>query len=307
MKYLKEVIYLFKNAGFSIALTYIIYRLKLKLQNTKYSSNRRNRQTSRMQKINEHLFNMNHKVVEINNKRLLEIIEKENTIYVRPFSSDRRVSYQIFDCHEYLPVVKIFDQLFSHPPQLIFDLGANIGLTSVYFSKFYPKSTIVAIEPFPDNAELAQINMAKNNFFNFKIIKGGIWNKNTNLSLNRNFRDGKEWSINLTENILGEIKGYSLSDIFETYNQPIDILKIDIEGAERELFSEISYSSRFLPKVKIIAIEIHDEFNCRQMIYDAFRKSNFIYYESGETTIGINKQYINLDSELFNSQIEKVH
>lgn len=143
--------------------------------------------------------------------------------------------------------------------------------------------------------------MAKNNVGKYKILEGGIWNKNANLSLNRDFRDGKEWSINLTENVKGEIKGYSLSGLLETYNQPVDILKIDIEGGEKALFEDQDYSTSFLRKVKIIAIEIHDEFDCREMIYGALKKSNFIYYESGETTIGINKHYLVFDGDLTES------
>jgi hypothetical protein len=51
--------------------------------------------------------------------------------------------------------------------------------------------------------------------------------------------------------------------------------------------SDVSY----LSKTKCVAIEIHDEFNCRQEIYNLLEKYNFEYFNSGELTIGIN-QYL---------------
>ena len=127
-------------------------------------------------------------------------------------------------------------------------------------------------------------------------MHGGVWNKNTPLLINRNFRDGKEWSIRLIENVEennNTISGFCLSSIINKMPTMIDILKIDIEGAEKELFNDETYVASFLQKVKCIAIEIHDEFNCRNNIYQLLQKNNFFHFNSNELTIGLNKSYCN--------------
>jgi len=72
----------------------------------------------------------------------------------------------------------------------------------------------------------------------------------------------------------------------------IDILKIDVEGAEKVLFEDIKYATQFLKKVKFIAIEIHDELDLRTKIYHAFRINNYFYYNSGELTIAVNRSFM---------------
>lgn len=297
MKYLKEIIYLCKNAGFANAFVYIGYRLKLKWHDSKFATKLREQQKLRLEKISEHLFIFNNNKVTIEGRTLIEFKDKNRTFYIRPFSSDRKVCFQIFHRDEYKSLVNIYNQLFAGPAQLIIDLGANIGLTSIYLSEFYPNASIVAIEPFLESADIAEINLSRHQT-KFKIIRGGAWNKNTSLSLKRDFRDGKEWSINLFENINGDIKGYSLFELLNQYKQNIDILKIDIEGGEKILFEDECYVNSFLKNVKCIAIEIHDEFECRETIYKFLKQNGFIYFESGETTIGINKNFINYSGDL---------
>jgi FkbM family methyltransferase len=193
---------------------------------------------------------------------------------------------------DYSVVKDIYKQLFVGEPKLIIDLGANIGLTSVYFSKSYDAAVIHAVEPFEDNAAMAKLNMQRNHVKDFRVIKGGIWSHNCMLSLDKEFRDGKEWSIRLVEDTGGNIRGICLDEMLSSYQQPIDILKMDIEGAEKRLFADPIYAGAFLKRVKCLAIEIHDEFDCRQIIYDALAGNGFFYYEVKDMTIAINKNYL---------------
>ena len=68
-------------------------------------------------------------------------------------------------------------------------------------------------------------------------------------------------------------------------------MKIDIEGAERFIFDNNNDLS-FLKKTKIIAIEIHDEYNIREEIISILKENQFLLLESGELTIGINKSLL---------------
>jgi hypothetical protein len=69
--------------------------------------------------------------------------------------------------------------------------------------------------------------------------------------------------------------------------EKIDILKLDIEGAEKEIFSD-GYED-WLGKVNIIIIELHDWYRpgCSEAVYSALNKYKFISYKKGENTIFI--------------------
>ena len=65
----------------------------------------------------------------------------------------------------------------------------------------------------------------------------------------------------------------------------IDILKLDIEGSEKEVFSN-DYED-WLSKVNILIIELHDRMKpgCSEAFYSAINQYNFIKINSGENII----------------------
>ena len=113
--------------------------------------------------------------------------------------------------------------------------------------------------------------------------------KDKTFEITRDFRDGRDWSIATKETEDGAIKGITVSEIIEENKlEYITLLKIDIEGAERFILRE-GADLTFLKLTQIIALEIHDEFNIRDGIYELLINNNFFLLESGELTIGINK------------------
>jgi hypothetical protein len=92
---------------------------------------------------------------------------------------------------------------------------------------------------------------------------------------------------------VGDLKAFSIQYLTEIHQfENIDILKIDIEGSEREVLTASTADVSYLSKTKCVAIEIHDEFDCRKEIYAILDRYNFSYFESGELTIGINQNLI---------------
>ena len=71
--------------------------------------------------------------------------------------------------------------------------------------------------------------------------------------------EAESWSYRVeTADDPGGVRAYSLDELLDTYSiSQIDMLKLDIEGAERLLFG--SNYERWLPRVKAIAVEIHGE------------------------------------------------
>jgi len=66
---------------------------------------------------------------------------------------------------------------------------------------------------------------------------------------------------------------------------------MDIEGSEKEVFTNPNSDVSFLAITKCIAIEIHDEFDCREAIYEILTKYGFLLFNSGELTIGVNTNW----------------
>lgn len=220
----------------------------------------------------------------------------ETTIKLRKRpSSDFNVFAQVYQYLEYKPLVETFQKHFPNCKKLnIIDAGSNIGLTSVYLSKDFPDSNFIVIEPDGSNFESVSYNLETNRVKNVVKIKGGLWSKNTNLKIVNDFRDKNDWSIRVEEiNEEADLKAFSISYLIQEYNfETIDILKIDIEGSEKEVFTSSNSDVSFLAKTKCIAVEIHDEFDCRDEIYAILTKYNFKYFDSGELTIGINQSLL---------------
>jgi FkbM family methyltransferase len=140
-------------------------------------------------------------------------------------------------------------------PEVIIDGGANIGLASIALKNLYPQAKIIAIEP--DTENFAQLNKNLQPYNNIHTIQAGLWNKRAILKVSDKYSVGK-WGM-VTEEVEemspSTIATITIGEIMEKYQLIyIDLLKLDIETAERELFS--SDYEDWLPKIKVIVIEL---------------------------------------------------
>lgn len=295
MKSVSEFKFLWRECGLSCAIFYLRYKIDLAIQRSGSRLRRNKRREDKLDKIFSALFMQAHSTTVLDGKKYIRVSDAllPQPLYLRPYSSDRSVFLQVLVNKEYKCVADIFNQFFRQPARNIVDCGSNIGLTSIYFSQCYPGARFVSVEPVKENLETLKLNFAAAGMTNFRIVEGGVWNEDGMLMLNDTFRDGKEWSYNLREAKSSEsgIQAYSLLKIVSEFGEPVDILKIDVEGAEKVLFADARYAGSFLGKVKCIAMEIHDEFGCREQIYDMLAKANFFYYDIKDMTIAINRSY----------------
>ena len=138
-------------------------------------------------------------------------------------------------------------------PKVIFDLGANIGLASVYFSNRYPEAKVLAVEPDRSNFGLLVTNTA--GYPGVTPLLGAVWDKDIEL---KTLDVGLgHWGFMTSESGVGAAcRGYSMSTLMDMAGvDHIDILKIDIEGAEKEVFEN---PHTWLPRVGYLVIEMHD-------------------------------------------------
>lgn len=208
--------------------------------------------------------------------------------------SDYEVFKQIFNFEEYKLILSLLhnNPSLNKVEKIFIDAGANIGYTTVYFSQLYNFDKMYVIEPSLDNVNILKQNIDKlDNFKDIIVYQKALANKeNVTFKLDSNFRDQKDWSISTVEDPNGNVEGITIGEIIKHNDlKNITLLKIDIEGAERFIFTKENDLS-FLNIVKILAIEIHDEYNIREEIYELLIKNNFTIFESGELTIAINKK-----------------
>lgn len=212
---------------------------------------------------------------------------------LRKNSSDISVFYQVIIHAEYFPVVELIKKYGLRIDNIV-DCGANVGLAAVYFNSFFTDAKIVSVEASDVNFQLL-----KNNVCHFdKIIPlhKAIWKNSGTVCIDTNFRDKLQWSYSVTDTNNDESEQVSSITINELMQEndmtSIDLLKVDIEGGEKEIFTNIE-SCKFLEVTKIIAIEIHDEFDIRSKIEKVLLHYGFFSVISGETNLAINMNLFN--------------
>jgi FkbM family methyltransferase len=143
----------------------------------------------------------------------------------------------------------------------IIDLGANIGLTSLYLTARYPACRILAVEPNPSSYSLLNVNLGELiRLGRGRILKAAVWDRSEELVPAGSSND--EHHSAFAVRAAGEvdrtekrISGYTLQQVLDYSGfDRCDLLKVDIEGSETRLFSG---NVDWLQKVGSIAIEFH--------------------------------------------------
>lgn len=211
--------------------------------------------------------------------------------YSRVTSSDSMVFSQVIVNEEYKALTDVFLS-YNQPLKSFLDLGSNIGLASLYIKKSFPDCTVVAVEPDAGNFNMLQKNFELNKLTNVFPLNAGVGKKDCFLKKDEGIRDGKEWSFSFTEvDYPTDIPSYSISTLLNKFSiNEIDAIKIDVEGAEKEIFAADADIS-FLDKVKVLAVEIHDEFEVRNDIYEILKNKNFLIFNTAETTLAVKKDF----------------
>lgn len=174
---------------------------------------------------------------------------------------------------------------FDVSPRVIIDAGANVGMATLYFAAKYPQARIVAIEPESSNFEILCRNCG--NLPNVSLIKAALWPYHGPLTIQNS--NVQKWAFSVVEKDgldggEGSVAAITIPEILRQLSvDKIDLLKLDIEGAELELFA--CGSDVWLDHVRLLVIELHDRFRpgCAQALYTAINGRPFIQEIKGET------------------------
>ncbi|MDD5260572.1 MAG: FkbM family methyltransferase [Methylacidiphilales bacterium] len=171
----------------------------------------------------------------------------------------------------------------------IIDGGANIGDETARFRLHHPASIIVAIEP-----EESNFFILKKNFGavpGIHLLKGGLWSSKCHLQVIPPI-DGNPESFSVAETQASEnsVDAYSIDSIMDMMGWgEIDILKLDIEGSEYELFTKNCL--KWIDKINALIFEVPDSDRpgTTQEIYRALGDRAYDTYLCGENIILIKR------------------
>jgi len=154
---------------------------------------------------------------------------------------------------------------------IIYDIGANIGVSTLYFAKQYPNAKIKAYEADKDIFEVLKENMSF--YKNVEVFNKAAWIRKETLKFNQ---EGSDCGAICNEGD-ATVEGIRLFDILRDEKE-IDLLKMDIEGAENRVFFDIV---DILEIVENLIIEFHykkiEEENLSEVL-SSLQTKGFVYY-----------------------------
>jgi FkbM family methyltransferase len=163
---------------------------------------------------------------------------------------------------------------------VILDCGANIGVSAIYFKRLYPAARVTCFEPSRPVFQVLSRNIQTFGLNDVTLLERGVWNSETEL----HFQEDKQSTGGRLIPVAGESLGsvVRVVRLRDYMDQHIDLLKIDIEGAEAVVIPDISDR---LANVDNIFVEFHSRLNEPQtlaQITGVLTRNGFrIYMETG--------------------------
>ena len=158
----------------------------------------------------------------------------------------------------------------------IIDCGAHIGMSVLNFKQQYPDAEIMAFEPDETNFKLLQTNVKEWGFDNIQLFQNPVWNAEEEIIFEASGAMGGKIT-NSKEQISSSIKLKSVR-LANLLNREIDLLKIDIEGAEYEVLVDCQDK---LQLVSNLFVEFHSTFEDKFKLIEILailNKAGFDFY-----------------------------
>lgn len=227
------------------------------------------------QKIYHYFKNAEWRCSKKNELKRIEQIPRYTEAYTNILGEKIKIvdsSSFLFMYHEIFET-QIYKFLSSNSKPYIIDCGANIGLSVIYFKKLFPDSRIMAFEPDPKIFAVLKENIEAFNFRDINLVQKGLTNSEGEFLFFMQGADGgritnkSDGNKNTTHIKTTRLKNF--------LTEPVDLLKIDIEGKETEVLLDCV---DVLDNVKNIFVEYHSFINQKQKLgtlLDLLIKSGF--------------------------------
>jgi FkbM family methyltransferase len=136
-------------------------------------------------------------------------------------------------------------------PKFIVDAGAHIGLSARVFAARFPDAKIYCLEVDEQNAAMAVRNTRA--YPNIHVLRAGLWSGASTIAISN--PAAATWSFRVHQSSTG-IPAFGVHDLMRKFEIPtIDLLKIDVEGAEVDV---LETAPVWIDRVGVMVIELHD-------------------------------------------------
>ncbi len=170
------------------------------------------------------------------------------TIWCRSGLADLGVVYDTFAGRYHLPPEE------AQPVRTILDLGANIGLTATHVAALYPEARILAVELDRANCELARRNTARFRE-RVEVLHGAVWHEPGEVRYGGLRESG--YAIGEAGGVERRAPALTVGQLIDRLGvDEVDYVKMDIEGAEREVLAD---GTAWLGRVRTIKVEVHPD------------------------------------------------
>lgn len=139
----------------------------------------------------------------------------------------------------------------QHPPRIL-DGGANIGLATLYWKQQFPNAEITAFEPDPEIFETLKRNVEQHGWDDVELVQKGLWSETGKLEFRPDGADGGQMASVADGEVNRDV--VPVTRLIPYLDDRIDMLKLDIEGAEVEVLLDVA---GHLGSVRNLFVEHH--------------------------------------------------
>lgn len=164
--------------------------------------------------------------------------------------------------YEEIFVQKIYAFPFDADSPSILDLGANIGLSVLFFKQLYPKAKITAFEADPEIFGYLKRNIHGNGYADVELLNLAAWHENTTVQFSSEGADGGR--VGVLPHGGKQISANAVDMREYLQGRKIDFLKMDIEGGEEQV---LPACIEHLPGIRFIFIEYHSSSAKKQCLH----------------------------------------
>jgi FkbM family methyltransferase len=185
--------------------------------------------------------------------------DRPTTLTLRPFAGDLFVLYEVLAFNAYHIASSL---LLPDDVRIVVDCGANIGITSLFLAARYPRAKILSVEPHPENFALLKANVAAVP----RIVPIRACVTGTSQSTVRFTTSKAAWGNSISTDSRGVlVPAITIAEVCEQNGiDKIDLLKLDIEGAEAQVLE----NGAFLARTEHIIVELHGDYGFQRFQHD---------------------------------------
>lgn len=165
-------------------------------------------------------------------------------------------------------------------PRTVIDLGANIGLTSLWYAGRYPLDHVIAVEPVPRNAALLRSNLLVNRVAS-TVVEAAVGPRGgrASFTLARESNRGQ-----LAEGGDLEVRVVTMPELIDVLGARVNLLKMDIEGGEQDLLTQGDLG--WIDEIDAIIAEFHPTLVDYPQLTETLVNKGFRYYPAQSLWFG---------------------